>query len=71
MRTTGSRTELKSKAPIDRNYVSELDCFLAEFDKKPEASSASRRAEEKKYARISLLRDTAEAEPVKKIWEDF
>lgn len=56
---------------INRNYVSALDCFLAEFDKKPEASSASRRAEEKKYARISLLRDKADAEPSTKIWENF
>lgn len=59
------------KEPINRHYVSALDTFLQAFDKKPEASSASRRAEEKKYARIFSLRDKAEAESNSKVWDGF
>lgn len=68
-----SRTnkESSSKKTLNRNYVSDLDLFLAAFDKKPEASSASRRAEEKKYARIFQLRDHPAPEPEQKIWEGF
>lgn len=58
--------------PIYRNYVSEIDRFLQEFDKRPEASSASRRAEEAKYKRIYALRDNPEAKGSSpRIWEDF
>lgn len=61
-----------NRKPIDRYYVSSLDRFLIEFDKKPEAYSASRRAEEAEYARIDLLRDDPNAPaPTKQIWEGF
>lgn len=59
------------REPIKRHYVSPLDIFLQNFDQKPEASSASRRAEEKKYAHIFLLRDNAEAESNLKAWDEF
>jgi hypothetical protein len=47
------------KKPLLKAYVSEIDHFLQAFDQKPEASSASRRAEEAKYERIHRLRDAA------------
>jgi hypothetical protein len=63
---------LSQREPINRYYVSNLDRFLEEFDKKPEAYSASRRAEEAEYARIDELRDNPNAsEPKKQIWEGF
>lgn len=61
----------RNREPIKRNYVSDLDRFLQTFDKKPSATSASRRDEEKKYARVFKLRDNPEAELNKKIWTDF
>lgn len=63
--------ESKIREPINRHYVSELDRFLEAFDKKPEATSASRLAEEKKYQRIFQLRDKADVETHSKIWEKF
>lgn len=45
------------KPPLLKGYVSEIDQFLMAFDKKPEAQSASRRAEEAKHQRIARLRD--------------
>ncbi len=60
------------KQPILKGYVSEIDRFLQEFEQKPEASSASRRFEEAKYARIGRLRDDVGAkESLPSIWEDF
>jgi hypothetical protein len=60
------------KGPIIRNYVSNFDRFLLEFDQKPEASSASRRAEEVEYANLNRLRDNpAFDSPCIQIWEDF
>ncbi|WP_144395551.1 CBU_0585 family protein [Pleionea sediminis] len=57
---------------IDRNYVSEMDKFLKEFDEKPESHSESRRAEEEKYKKIHDLRDNQYPERQKsKIWKDF
>lgn len=47
----------EKKQPIERNYVSDLDRFLLEFDKRPEASSLSRKMEEATYKRIDELRD--------------
>lgn len=61
----------KMREPINRHYVSELDLFLQTFDKKPEATSDSRRAEERKYERIFLLRDRADIETNSKVWEKF
>jgi hypothetical protein len=45
------------KKLLQRSYVSDIDQFLKAFDKKPEASSVSRRAEEAKYREIARLRD--------------
>ena len=60
------------RQPILKGYVSEIDRFLQEFDKNPQASSASRRFEEAKAQRISRLRDEAGAkENSLDIWEDF
>ncbi len=57
---------------IDRNYISEMDAFLKEFDERPESQSESRRAEEEKYKRIHDLRDNEQPERKKpKIWEEF
>ena len=42
---------------IDRNYQSEMDLFLQEFDKRPEATSVNRKAEEEKYQKLNQLRD--------------
>lgn len=49
------------KKPLLKNYVSEIDEFLQAFDKKAEASSAARKAEEAKYQRINKLRDNPDA----------
>jgi len=58
------------RGSINRSYVSELGRFLAEFDKRPEASSASRRAEEAQYAELNRLRDDPKAvQPKIQIWE--
>ncbi len=40
-----------------KNYVSELDLFLKEFDKKPESHSKSRAEEETKHKNIAEARD--------------
>lgn len=62
----------EAKQPIERNYVSELDRFLLEFDKKAEASSDSRKAEEATYRRIDLLRDNETAVDLPaKLWKEF
>lgn len=57
------------KQPLDRNFVSDIDRFLQAFDKRPEAYSISRRAEEAKYARVFRLRDQAEKEEPTDIWD--
>jgi len=60
------------KQPLLKAYVSEIDQFLQAFDQKPEASSASRKAEEANYEKIGQLRDQADAQqPPVAIWEDF
>jgi hypothetical protein len=65
---SGDEKELnmtESHKPINRKYVSEIDRFLMEFDKKPEAHSESRRKEEAEYAHIYWLRDhTDSPDPV-------
>lgn len=53
------------RGSVNRSYVSGLDRFLFEFDKKPEASSASRRAVEVEYARIDRLRDHRDGDKAK------
>lgn len=59
--------------PIIKDHVSDLDRFLQAYDKKPEASSASRRAEENKHKAIETVRNNAEAqkETLSAIWEDL
>ena len=43
-----------------KNYVSEIDQFLQEVDKKHPQLSLSQQKEQKKYRRIYYLRDTTE-----------
>lgn len=49
------------KKPLLKNYVSEIDEFLQAFDEKAEATSVSRKAEERKYRKINTLRDNPNA----------
>lgn len=58
----GQNMRVWRRGSINRNYVSGLDRFLFEFDKRPEAHSSSRRAEEVLHAYIGRLRDNAKAE---------
>ncbi|MBP9729282.1 MAG: hypothetical protein KBD23_03985 [Gammaproteobacteria bacterium] len=44
-----------------KNYVSELDLFLQDFDKTAGAHSEARTQEEAKHRRIADARDYAEA----------
>ena len=56
----------------NKNFVSEIDQFLAEFDKRHPQQSPSQQYEIKKYERIARLRDQAEVESTPKdIWEGF
>lgn len=58
---------------ILRNYVSDLDKFLNEFNKTHDVS-ATQRKEIDKHRKISQLRDTASkagTEPKHKLWEGF
>lgn len=58
--------------PVLKNYVSDTDCFLQDFDHRSEASSESRRQEEQKYRMVAEGRDNPKAvEQRKQIWEDF
>lgn len=57
--------------PLQREYISELDRFLAQIDTLPSGTSASRRAEEAEYARISWLRDNPQETTKVRIWERF
>lgn len=60
------------RRPIQRNFVSDLDKFLMEFDKKPEASSESRRYEEARFAKIDWLRDHDEGNQQSSyLWKEF
>ena len=60
------------KQPMLKGYVSEIDQFLQDFNRKPGESSANVRAEKRKYDQIMLLRDNAKAaQASKQIWEDF
>jgi hypothetical protein len=44
---------------VNKNYVSDIDTFLVEFDHKNTNRSASQIAEKKKYDRIFKLRDNS------------
>lgn len=53
-------------------YTSELDRFLAEFDKNHPKLSASQRKEINKYARLNRLRDNeAASTDEKSFWDKF
>lgn len=55
-----------------KNYVSEIDQFLQEFDKKHPQCSLSQQKEQNKYRRIYQLRDSIDRQPsTKKHWEGF
>jgi hypothetical protein len=58
---------------MQKNFVSEVDKFLAAFDKKNPKKSDSQQREIKKYSRIFKLRDDPEAAKKEqdKIWEEF
>lgn len=57
---------------IPNEYVSEIGQLIIAFDKEHPKLSASQRKEQKKYARIYALRDTAKRkEPKEKGWENF
>jgi len=57
---------------IDRNYVSEMDKFLAELDKQPDTDSESRQKEVIKYNNINKLRDEAQEDSEQeKLWSSF
>lgn len=60
------------KQKIDTSYISPLDVFLAEFDREHPQPSASQAKEIEKSARVSNLRDKADAAavPEQNIWED-
>jgi hypothetical protein len=62
-----------SRQPIDKNYVSDMDILLQDFDKNHPILTQSQQKERNKYLRIYRLRDTSERTPnnPKKIWEGF
>ena len=56
---------------LDRGYVSDIDNFLKDFDKKHE-KSLSQLQEIAKHERIFKLRDDPNAERVETVlWQDF
>lgn len=56
---------------INKSYVSEIDLFLQEFDKK-HPKSMTQQAEINKYKKINQLRDIPNIEQKeKKLWEGF
>jgi len=60
------------KAKIKANYVSDIDQFLQVLNNLPAARSNARLAEEQKYQRIFLLRDTPQLPvPVELAWIDI
>jgi hypothetical protein len=61
-----------SRQPVLKNFVSEIDQFLQEFDKQHPVLSPAQVQEQTKYRRIYRLRDTS-VRPTKtvKLWEGF
>ncbi len=45
------------RKPVEREYVSEIDRFLMEFDKNPLAHSVSRRSEEANYLGVGGINE--------------
>lgn len=64
-------SEKKFIKPLQRHYISALDRFLHNFDKKPEAYSESRLAEELKYQKIGKLRDNPSESQERDLFGDF
>ena len=61
-------------SPLKRQFVSEIDDFLTQFDQSHSEKSLSQQKEIAKHARIAQLRDSAApAQPVenKEIWKNF
>ncbi len=61
-------------SPLKRNYVSEIDDLLTQFDQSHSEKSISQQKEIAKHARIAQLRDgVPSVNPVetKEIWKDF
>lgn len=57
---------------LQRNFVSELDIFLAQFDKNNEQLSESQLQEIRKHQRLAKLRDEAQhVEGESRLWEGF
>jgi hypothetical protein len=61
------------KGSVLKDYVSELDSFLKEFDRRSDASSSARKAEEARAALIEKLREDPDFSPptTTKVWDDF
>lgn len=54
------------------NYVSEIDCFLQNFDKKHPGLSQSQKKEIARAQRVTRLRDDASCiEKPSKLWDQF
>ncbi len=61
-----------SKPPILRNFVSEIDLFLNEYDQQHPRLSKAQQKEQAEYRRIYRLRDTSDrADENTKLWEGF
>ena len=63
-----------SSNPILRDYVSDLDQFLQEFNQQHPQLSQTQQQEVTKYRRIYRLRDEHDNKPtvaVTKLWEGF
>jgi hypothetical protein len=63
-----------SSNPILKDYVSDLDVFLGEFDQQHPTLSLTQQKEVTKYRRIYRLRDENDQKPMlaaTKLWEGF
>jgi hypothetical protein len=63
-----------SRNPILRNYVSDLDQFLQEFDQRHPVLTQTQQHEVTKYRRIYRLREENDNKPTlaaSKLWEGF
>ena len=61
-----------SRQPVLKNFVSEIDQFLQEFDKQHPQLSKAQQFERAKYKRIYRLRDSSERPTQKpKLWQGF
>jgi hypothetical protein len=62
-----------SRQPIDKNYVSDVDQFLLEFDKNHPILTPSQQKERNKFLRVQRLQEGSAdtAQSANKIWEGF